>query len=220
MSARRPVLRENAFFFTQDTDSLILGLAMGAYTCGWCGVKVARKLVYQGSQYSKGVSGVAKPMMSLHTQEIYECAHCEMLTYNVPTDDDAPQLPTPDPEPLLADRLPPEVEAVWNEVLACRRIAAPLATAGILRSLIIAIWREQNDKADDDGWMPSFEEALKGLEKSEALTPRLRQRAGKLRDLGSDALHKVKPPSAEQLDAATSTAHLWLRVMYEDVPED
>jgi hypothetical protein len=176
---------------------------------------VERKLVYQGSGYFKPRN---TNLVSQHAQEIYECVKCGKLTYDVPTDDDAPQWPVPDGSLSLAiDELPHEVALVWSETLSCRRADAPLATAAMLRTLIIAIWRDQNK---EEKKMPRFEAALDDLEKSQALTKPLRDRADKLRVLGNYVVHEIKPPDERELEAALQIAHLWLRVIYLDVPPD
>jgi hypothetical protein len=90
-----------------------------------------------------------------------------------------------------------------------------MATAAMLRTLIIAIWRDENKEKNK---MPTFNEALGELEASENLTKPLRLRADTLKKLGGDAVHRVVKPDETELESALRTAHLWLRVMYEDAP--
>lgn len=192
-----------------------MALVTGAYVCGWCDTKVERKVVFQGSPYwlSAG-TGLA----GQHNQEILRCVACDKLTYDVPTDDDAPQWPRPDTTlSLTMEVLPEDVVRVWKEVLTCWQAEAPMATAAMLRTLIIAVWRDQNK---DKKKAPNFLPALNDLEKSDLLNKPLRDRADRLRVLANDAVHEIKPPDEQGLEAAMKTANLWLRVMYEDVPKD
>ena len=186
----------------------------GTYICGWCNTKVERKVVYESPPYWVKKQGLA----SGHAQDILRCVSCDRLSYDVATDDDVPQWPKPDTTMSFAvDVLPEEVGSVWTEVCACRQADASMATAAMLRTLIIAIWREQNPKETQ---MPTFNEALDNLEKSENLTKPLRLRADTLRKLSGDAVHRVVKPGEKELESALRTAHLWLRVMYEDAPQD
>ena len=188
----------------------------GTYICGWCNTKVERKVVYESPPY--WVPSKQQGMASGHAQHILTCVSCDRLSYDVATDDDVPQWPKPDTTMSFAvDVLPEEVGSVWTEVCACRQADAPMATAAMLRTLIIAIWREQNPKETQ---MPTFNEALDNLEKSENLTKPLRLRADTLRKLSGDAVHRVVKPGEKELESALRTAHLWLRVMYEDAPQD
>ncbi len=56
--------------------------------------------------------------------------------------------------------------------------------------------------------MPTFNEALGKLEKSENLTNPLRLGADALKKLGGDAVHRVVRPNENELDSALQTAHL------------
>jgi hypothetical protein len=188
----------------------------GTYICGWCNTKVERKVVYESPPY--WVPSKQQGMASGHAQHILTCVSCDRLSYDVATDDDVPQWPKLDTTMSFAvDVVPEEVGPVWTEVCACRQADAPMATAAMLRTLIIAIWLDQNkDKAK----APTFLVALNDLEKSDLLNRPLRDRTDKLRVLGNDAVHEIKPPTEADLEAAMKTAHLWLRIMYEDVPQD
>ncbi len=188
-------------------------MQLGSYVCGWCRTRVAKKVELEGAHFRfQGSEG---------DQTVLSCTACGQYSLEVFTNRQI-QLPAP-PKPSSEDRevrgLPPEVDLVWKEVRLCTSIGASLATAGLLRSLIVAIWRDQNpSRVANAARMPTFEAALDTLQESEDLTKKLRARADTLRTLGNDALHEIVQPDTAALDEALTTAHLWLRVMYEDVP--
>ena len=192
------------------------------YTCGHC-----RTLTASAQTGSSNVFHGSQPGQQKY-EAVYRCAACGRLTICV--DDDEQYPPFVEAPSLSPEELRSPVSVVWREVLLCNQVGAPMATAAMLRTLIVAVYyhlnpdqkEKEEEQARKDGkkrWSVGFEEALKSLEKSEDLTKRLRARADTLKDLGHKAVHETKAPDPEKLAQALETAELWLKVLYIDVPE-
>jgi hypothetical protein len=182
----------------------------GHYDCGHCGTRTPARVVLNRSDEDIATG------RTTHVRLVLRCDACGSLSV-LEGLNRFPAYFTRTTDRLEVDELPHPVDLVWDEVRKCDGASAPLATAAMLRTLIIAIWRDINGEPQK---RLTFEGALDALQESEDLTRRLRTRADTLRLLGNDAVHEVVVPESEQLDAALTTAELWLRVLYEDVPHE
>lgn len=123
----------------------------------------------------------------------------------------------PNSKPLRTPRgLPPTDAAIWEEVRACLGAQAHAAAVMLCRKLLlhVAVANGLEPKNEKDR-APSFLQAVDHLQAEEVITKKMRPWVDRIKDVGNEGAHELKPVTRETaLDVARFTEQL-LVLAYE-----
>lgn len=106
--------------------------------------------------------------------------------------------------------------AAWTEARQCLGVGAYTASVMMCRKLLLHVAVAQGLAAKDaKGRAPSFMDAVNHLQDEGVITKRMRPWIDRIKDVGNEANHEIKPiDEATALDVAAFTEQL-LRLTYE-----
>lgn len=105
---------------------------------------------------------------------------------------------------------------LWKEIRECLGVGATTAAVMLCRKLLLHVAVSQGlDETDAKGRGPNFQEAVNYLQAEGVITKKMRTWVDRIRDVGNEANHVIKPVHVSQaLDVAEFTEQL-LRLTYE-----
>lgn len=123
----------------------------------------------------------------------------------------------PAAKPLKVPKgLPEEMEPLWDEARTCLQNGANTGAVMLCRKLLfhVAVDKGLPDKKAN-GWAPNFYECVQHLEDEGYFTPNMRRWVDRVKDVGNEQNHELKPiEPAVALDVATFAQQL-LVLAYE-----
>lgn len=167
------------------------------YTCGYCSVTVGpnRGYVYRNEFEEHIVK-----------QIIYICPNCNQPThYNLNNK-------TQTPSPVFGeevDRLPSDIERLYNQARRCYSIGAFDAIAMISRKIIMntAVFEGAKEKM-------SFIEYVNFLDEDNLVSKNAKKWLNKLRELGNEANHEIKAITKIQAEEALKFVAILLKNVF------
>lgn len=119
--------------------------------------------------------------------------------------------------PLRTPRhLPPEDQAVWEEVRQCLGSGAHMAAVMLCRKLLLHLAVAKGLPPENNkGHSPGFEECVKHLQSTGTITQPMLEWVKPIKDIGNTANHKIRAVTLEEATDVANFTHQLLVLAYE-----
>ena len=176
----------------------IEGVYPRSYRCGFCDREVASKEGYQ--KY------IINHIERKQVGGIWICPGCECPSYFDSHDGQTPS-------PLLGNRvekLPPELEKIYDEARGCTRAKAYTACVLLCRKLLMHIAVEEGASPGDN-----FIKYIDFLVEKEYVSPRSKIWVDQIRQKGNEANHEIRFMTKDEAMDLLSFSEMLLKTIYE-----